>query len=87
MIDFKMPLLEAVHATRIHHQWMPDSLKVEAKSLDLETKKTLAAKGHKISSIKSIGDVQAIQKRNDGMWIGVSDSRSDGRPSGSGVAP
>ena len=87
VIDFKMPLLEAVHATRIHHQWMPDSLKVEAKSLDLETKKTLVAKGHKISSIKFIGDVQAIQKRNDGMWIGVSDSRSDGRPSGSGVAP
>ncbi len=84
VVDFKMPLLEAVHATRIHHQWMPDTLKVEAASLDSDTLKSLEAKGHIISAIKSIGDVQAIQKRSDGMIFGVSDSRSDGRPSASG---
>jgi gamma-glutamyltranspeptidase / glutathione hydrolase len=83
VLDFKMPLLEAVHSTRIHHQWLPNEIKVEDKSLDEDTKITLAQMGHQWKPIHNIGDVQAVQVRSDRLMIGVSDSRSDGRP----VAP
>jgi gamma-glutamyltranspeptidase/glutathione hydrolase len=83
VMEFKMPLLEAVHATRIHHQWMPDAIKVEAASLDEDTRARLLSLGHKLAPIESIGDVQAIQRLSDGGLVGVSDSRSDGKPAAS----
>ena len=83
VMEFKMPLLEAVHATRIHHQWMPDAIKVEAASLDDDTRARLLSLGHKLAPIESIGDVQAVQRLSDGGLVGVSDSRSDGKPAAS----
>jgi gamma-glutamyltranspeptidase / glutathione hydrolase len=82
VVDFKMTLLDAVHASRIHHQWMPDVIRVEADSLDSDAIKKLEELGHKTSPIKSIGDVQAIQILSEGTMNGVSDSRSDGQPVG-----
>ena len=79
-LDFKMPLLEAVHATRIHHQWTPDSLSYESDSLDADVKQILTGLGHKLTPIETIGDVQAAQRRSDGSVVGVSDSRGEGKP-------
>jgi gamma-glutamyltranspeptidase/glutathione hydrolase len=83
VVDFKMALPDAVHATRVHHQWMPDAIRVEAGALDEDTATRLRAMGHQITPIQSIGDVQAIHRDNDGILHGVSDLRSDGKP----VAP
>jgi gamma-glutamyltranspeptidase/glutathione hydrolase len=83
VIDFKMSLLDAVHATRIHHQWMPDTLRYENNALDDDTKKRLTAIGHLLTPIETVGDVQAISRDSSGMIHGVSDIRSDGKP----VAP
>jgi len=80
VLDFKMPLLEAVHASRIHHQWMPDQIFVEPDSLDADSRERLTKLGHRIEGMDSIGDVQAVQRRADGLLIGVSDSRGDGKP-------
>ncbi len=80
VLDFNMPLLDAVHATRVHHQYMPDQLRVEADSLDGDTRARLLSMGHVLQPIAAIGDVQAIQRRPDGLLVGVSDSRSDGKP-------
>ncbi|MES2525804.1 MAG: gamma-glutamyltransferase [Bdellovibrionota bacterium] len=76
-VEFEMPLYEAVSATRVHQQWQPDILKVEAPFLSPEVEKELEAKGHKISH-ESLGcSIQAI-KREGKKWVGVSDPRGEG---------
>src|SRR5690606_5802043 len=46
VLEFNLPLYEAVAATRIHHQWQPEELRVESPFLPSETVKTLEKKGH-----------------------------------------
>ena len=58
-LDFKMPVDQAVNSPRIHHQWIPDRLSVEA-GLDGELKKTLAQRGHVVREQSALGVVQAI---------------------------
>ena len=82
VIDFKLPLLDAVHALRIHHQWLPDQLKVEPNRLSAEDSLTLKNRGHTVTPTESIGEVQAILRTADGTWEGVSDSRAEGVPVG-----
>jgi gamma-glutamyltranspeptidase/glutathione hydrolase len=81
VIDHKMPLDQAVHAARIHHQWNPDILRVEAATLSPEVAKSLEVLGHKIDESNTIGDVQAVGTVPQG-FIGVSDTRSEGQPIG-----
>ncbi len=81
IVDHKMPLDQAVHAARIHHQWNPDLLRVEAGTLTPEVTKSLEALGHKIESVNTIGDVQAVGTAGS-QFIGVSDTRSEGQPIG-----
>lgn len=76
-VEYEMPLYEAVAATRIHQQWQPDVLKVEAPFLDSKVEKELKEMGHKVEHGKLGCSIQAIQKVKDG-WHGVSDPRGEG---------
>lgn len=76
-IEFEMPLYEAVAATRIHQQWMPDELKVEGPYLSPKVEKQLEERGHKVVHGKLGCSIQAI-KREKGEWVGVSDPRGEG---------
>lgn len=76
-VEFEMPLYEAVAATRIHQQWQPDVLKIEAPFLDSEVEKELEEKGHKIVHEKLGCSIQAIKRIKQG-WHGVSDPRGEG---------
>jgi gamma-glutamyltranspeptidase/glutathione hydrolase len=58
-LDFKMPLARAVSSARIHHQWMPERLSVEA-SFAAEAKKSLEQRGHTVREQSALGVVQAI---------------------------
>lgn len=80
-VEFEMPLYEAVSATRIHQQWQPDILKVEAPFLTKGVEEELRKKGHKISHEGLGCSIQAI-KRDDKAWIGVSDPRGEGLAKG-----
>lgn len=80
-IEFEMPLYEAVAATRIHHQWQPDELKIEAPFLDPKVEKALEDRGHKIVHEKLGCSIQAIKKEK-GQWVGVSDPRGEGLAQG-----
>jgi gamma-glutamyltranspeptidase/glutathione hydrolase len=80
-VEFGMPLYESVAATRIHHQWQPDVLKVESPYLDPVVEKELQDKGHKIIHEKLGCSVQAIKKTKKG-WEGVSDPRGEGLAKG-----
>jgi len=81
VIDFHMPLADAVHATRIHHQWQPDVLRYEENGLRPEVVAALTKMGHKLEIKGNIGDVQAIGM-DGGTLTGVSDTRAEGKPMG-----
>lgn len=73
VLDFKMPVKQAVEAPRVHHQWMPERLSVEAK-VDVELKKALEQRGHAIREQNALGVVQAITW--DGLTMnGAADPR------------
>jgi gamma-glutamyltranspeptidase/glutathione hydrolase len=76
-VEFEMPLFESVAATRIHQQWQPDKLKIEAPYLSPKVESELKLKGHDIVHEKLGCSIQAIQKMNPG-WKGVSDPRGEG---------
>lgn len=73
-IDFGMNPAEAASTPRIHHQWLPDELRVE-KGLSPDTLEILQKRGHKISVKPTMGRTQTIQLRDDGLY-GYSDPRN-----------
>jgi gamma-glutamyltranspeptidase/glutathione hydrolase len=77
VLDFQMPVKEAVHAPRIHHQWIPDELNVEDK-LAAETKKSLERRGHVVRERMALGVVQAILARGAKV-TGAADPRKTDR--------
>jgi gamma-glutamyltranspeptidase/glutathione hydrolase len=46
VIDFQMPVAQAVEAPRVHHQWMPDQLEYEKYGMSADTAAALRAMGH-----------------------------------------
>jgi gamma-glutamyltranspeptidase/glutathione hydrolase len=77
VLDFHMPVKEAVEAPRIHHQWIPEEINVEAK-LAPETKKSLERRGHTVKERTSLGVVQAILAKRSKV-AGAADSRKEER--------
>jgi gamma-glutamyltranspeptidase/glutathione hydrolase len=76
-VEFEMPLFEAVAATRIHQQWQPDILKIEAPYLSKGVEEELKEKGHKVVHETLGCSIQAIKKEKN-KWTGVSDPRGEG---------
>ena len=81
VIDHRMPLPEAVMAPRMHHQALPDSLRVEDDGFTATTLDSLRSRGHGISAGGHWGDVEAIIRTPAG-WQGVSDPRRGGGGAG-----
>ena len=77
VLDFQMPINEAVEAPRIHHQWIPDELNVEDR-LPPETKKSLERRGHTIRERTTLGVVQAVLAKRS-KTTGAADSRKADR--------
>ena len=69
------PLYEAVNAPRIHHQWLPDVVVMEAGAVSPRVKAQLEAMGHEFRVASSIGRVKAVG-RSGGVLLGVGDERS-----------
>jgi gamma-glutamyltranspeptidase/glutathione hydrolase len=69
---------DAVAGPRIHHQWMPDRVEVEAGSGWGEG---LAARGHTVLERPAGSNVQVIRRSGD-RWQAASDPRKGGRPAG-----
>ena len=81
VIDYHMPLAEAVAAPRFHHQALPDTIRYEKSGLLPATVQRLQAMGHAITERGGYsGDIDAIEKTASG-WVGVADPRR-----GSGAA-
>jgi gamma-glutamyltranspeptidase/glutathione hydrolase len=72
-----MNVAEASVAPRIHHQWLPDELRIE-EGVSSDTIGLLEAKGHVVRVQEVMGSTQSIMRREDGILFGASDPR---RPS------
>jgi gamma-glutamyltranspeptidase/glutathione hydrolase len=79
--DHRTPLADAVAAPRMHHQALPDSIRVEKGGFPRATLDSLRARGHAINEGGYWGDVEAIIRTPDG-WQGVSDPRRGGGGAG-----
>ena len=65
LIDFGMPVAQAVEAPRIHHQWMADTMTYERFGLSADTLALLIARGHTVRERSSYegayqGDAETI---------------------------
>jgi gamma-glutamyltranspeptidase/glutathione hydrolase len=76
VIDFRMNIAEAVHAPRIHHQWLPDQVFAE-RSLAPELVQGLEARGHKVVLGPNSGSANSILITPEGL-AGAADPRTRG---------
>ena len=76
IFDHKMGVMEAVTAPRIHHQWLPDEVRVE-RGLSPDTARLLEAKGHKIVVGAASGSAHTILVTPRGLE-GAADQRQRG---------
>lgn len=81
VIDHKMILADAMSAPRIHHQSLPDSLRVEKDGLEQAVADSLQRMGHGIFWSSGVGQVMAIM-RVPGGWHGVAEPRGSGGAAG-----
>ncbi|MGM3309191.1 gamma-glutamyltransferase [Anabaena sp. WFMT] len=79
---YKMDVGAAVSVPRIHHQWLPDELRVEPWGLDALTWQDLRRRRHKIIETAPWGNANAITVTEDGTLEGAADPRGDGYPRG-----
>jgi gamma-glutamyltranspeptidase/glutathione hydrolase len=76
VIDHQMNIAEAVAATRIHHQWLPDQVDAE-RGLSPDTIRLLEARGHKIIVGRTFGSANSIMVTPEGL-AGAADPRQRG---------
>ncbi len=76
VIDHGMNIAEASYSPRIHHQWLPDVLRVE-EGLSPDTVRLLEQKGHTVVVMRAMGSTQSILVTPNGL-TGASDPRRRG---------
>lgn len=74
VIDHNMNIQTAVSAPRIHHQWLPDEIRVE-QGISPDTLDLLRARGHTINTGSAMGAIQSILIGEDGTLYGGADPR------------
>ncbi len=77
MVDFGMSITEAVAATRIHHQWLPDRIRVESNGISAQIQSQLEQMGHIVQVGGRQGSANSIGvDLTTGERIGAPDPRS-----------
>ncbi len=73
VIDHGLNIQSAVAAPRMHHQWLPDELRIE-EGISPDTIKKLEDMGHVVKQKLAMGAIQSILVK-DGIMYGGSDPR------------
>ena len=60
LVDHRLGLADAIAAPRLHHQWLPDTLFVEAGRLPEATRAVLEARGHRVTEERPWGHAAGI---------------------------
>lgn len=74
VIDHRLNVQAAVNAPRIHHQWLPDEIRIE-EGISPDTVRLLAGMGHTVNEKSSMGAIQSIMIVEDGTMFGGADPR------------
>lgn len=83
LIDFDMPLQEAVNAPRLHHQWFPDEIRLEKMSENSSAVVGLRKLGHRVVNAPTQGDAHSIWANpKTGGYVGAADKRLSGFAAG-----
>ena len=76
-LDYGLPLNEALAQPRFHHQWKPDTLRIELKA-GQSVLNQLRQRGHQLKLYNSMGATQAVGWF-EGKFKAVHDPRSKGK--------
>ncbi len=76
-IDNKMGLADAIRAPRVHHQALPDSLRVDGGGFAPAVLDSLRAMGYAVATGGASGTCTAVMRDGAG-WIGAVDPRATG---------
>ena len=77
VVDYGLNAQQAVAAPRLHHQWLPDEIKVEAGALLPAAQDTLRARGYSLKASEPWGRLDIIRILPDGTLEGGADPRGD----------
>jgi gamma-glutamyltranspeptidase/glutathione hydrolase len=77
VVDYSGNAEETVAAPRLHHQWLPDQLDVEAGALTPEAEKTLQERGFNPKPRNAWGRLDIIRVLPSGQLEGGADPRGD----------
>ena len=75
--EFDMSMNKAVNSPRFHHQWMPDTIKLEPNSFNSKLIEELKSFGYNIGYKDPIGIVDGILVRANGILEGGADKRGE----------
>jgi gamma-glutamyltranspeptidase/glutathione hydrolase len=81
VLDYRMSLADAMSAPRLHHQALPDTLRVERSGLSPAVNDSLHAMGYQTDISGTVGRVNALMRVRGG-YEGVSDPRGSGGAAG-----
>jgi len=84
LVDYGMTIDEAVTTGRVHHQWLPDKVRIEKQIPPSKAAlQDLARRGHTLEmSVVPLGDAKGILIGADGVAWGFSDAREGGNAVG-----
>ena len=66
VIDHRMSIADAMAAPRLHHQALPDTIRMEPRGLDASVIEALTLRGHAVGGISNVGLVNAIMRVRGG---------------------
>ena len=79
-VDFEMNIFDAVNAPRFHHQWLPNTLRIEKWGTTKDSAELLEQMGHKIDWRQRQGRAMGIAiDPETGFKMGAADPRSPNR--------
>jgi len=77
VIDHDMNIARAIDAPRIHHQWLPDSTRIEAGAFSTDTLALYEQRGHTIRETHQIGSAMGVYRDPEsGVLSGSADPRA-----------
>ena len=69
---------QAVRRSRIHHQWLPDELRIEEGTMSRGMRSALEERGHALREVRGLGEVHAVRLRSDGWMEAAGDTPNRG---------